>query len=295
MTHIIVLGDLNLDVYVRCPDALLRGDEERNPVHTAPGGSAGTFARTAAAEGAKVTFFGAVGRDLAGELLERSLVEAGVRSRLQWVSVATGTVVVLHRGNDRSIICSRGANDGLSPEEIDAEVFAEADHLHISGYAFLSPPQWEAAARAIELARDHGTSISVDPPPANLIERFGVPRFFHLLARVSWLLPNLAEGSLLTDCRDPSSIVDTLAARFQGGALTMGSNGALAWQGRMRHRYKSTPIESIESTGAGDVYAGAFVTAWLARKDLALANRRGCEAARSFLMERSKDFPSSGA
>jgi len=283
---IVVLGDLNLDVLVRQPDSLRADDEARSPVVVTPGGSAGTFARIAATHGASVVFFGAVGTDPVGDLLERSLVDAGVEARLRRVEIPSGAVVALHRGDDRSMICARGANNGLAADGIDPAAFTSADHLHVSGYALLSDSQRAAARRAIELARCVGASISVDPPPSGLIDAFGLQRFLALLDPVDWIFPNLTEARLLSGAHDPAEIVPRLSDRFAAGALTMGRDGAIAWRGPARDQCRLDDPVDGDTTGAGDAFAAGFVTALLADGDLARANRAGCATAQAHLAAR---------
>jgi sugar/nucleoside kinase (ribokinase family) len=285
--RIVVLGDLNLDVLVRASDVLQPGEEARGSARAVPGGSAATFARVASAEGTHVTFLGAVGKDLVGDLLEQSLETAGVRTMLQRAELPTGVVVALHLEGDRSMICSRGANDGLTEAGIDRTVFAEADHLHVSGYALLSDAQRPAVERALALAKARGCSISLDPPPASLIETFGVDRFDRLIEAVDWLFPNLTEGRLLTRLSAPDDVVGALSARFSSGALTMGHEGAIAWRGHVTDRSVSVVVDGVETTGAGDAYAGAFAAVVLRGCGLSDANRRGCEAARDHLLRRA--------
>ena len=282
--RLVVLGDLNLDVFARVGEDLRPGDEARSRVHVEPGGSAGTFARVAAAHGADVVFLGSVGRDLAGDLLERSLVDAGVTARLARSDRPTGTILALQQGEERSMICSRGANDGLTPDAINPAVFVQADHLHISGYALLSKSQLAATVRAIELAKAHALTVSVDPPPANLIATAGVDRFLRLLEPVDWLFPNLAEGRILSGAETPEAIVDALAARFEAGALTLGPDGALGWQGADRARTAAEPVPYGENTGAGDTFAGAFVVALHTTGEIGLATDRACVAARGHVL-----------
>ena len=282
--RLIVLGDLNLDVFARVGGDLRPGDEARSRVHVEPGGSAGTFARVAAAQGADVHFLGAVGHDLAGDLLERSLIDAGVTAHLARSDRPTGTILALQQGEERSMVCSRGANDGLAPDAVDPAVFVQADHLHISGYAFLSKPQVAAAQRAIELAKEHGLTVSVDPPPANLIVSAGVDRFLRLLEPVDWLFPNLAEGRTLSDAETPEAIADALSERFVAGALTLGPDGALGWRGQDRARVAAEPVQYGENTGAGDTFAGAFVVALHATGEIGIATDRACHAARGHIL-----------
>ena len=177
MSRIVVLGDLNLDVHARAPSELAPGEESRNPVRATPGGSAGTFARIAAAQGASVAFIGCVGADLVGDLLVRSLEDAGVDAMVQRSDRPSGVILSLEQGTERTMICSRGANDGIRAARIAASAFDDAGHLHVSGYAFLSSAQRPAVERTIHLARERALTISVDPPPANLIRDHGVEAF----------------------------------------------------------------------------------------------------------------------
>lgn len=285
MTRIVVLGDLNLDIHAHLP-ALLPPDEARAAITVQPGGSAGTFARTAARLGASVMFIGAVGADLVGDLLEASLVQAGVTANLLRTVSASGAVLALQQESKCSMVCARGANDGLTADWV-SEVFLErADHLHVSGYALLSDTQRGAALRAFSLANWFSMTVSVDPPPAGLIRAFGMDRFLDLLPTGLWLFPNLPEGRLLSGRDDACEIVDMLSDRFPIGALTMGAQGAIAWNGTAHHVQKSDPLAGMDTTGAGDVYASSFVCSLLKSMDITQANEIACMAAGSMLADR---------
>lgn len=283
MSRIVVLGDLNLDVHARRPSDLAPGEETRDLVTVTAGGSAGTFARIAAAHGASVAFLGCVGTDLVGDLLVRFLEDSGVEAFVQRAERPSGVILALQQGSERTMVCSRGANDGIRAERIDGSVFDGADHLHISGYAFLSSAQRPAVEHAIVLAHERRLSVSVDPPPANLIRDHGVETFLDLLPAGAWLFPNRTEGEVFTGASEPDAIVDRLAPRFEVGALTLGACGSLAWAREARHAQSSDPLDSVDTTGAGDAFAGAFVAAYLEARDVARANESACNAARTHL------------
>lgn len=286
MTRIVVLGDLNLDIHAHFPGTLPPGDEVRDAITVQPGGSAGTFARTAARLEASVTFIGAVGKDLVGDLLEVSLVQAGVTPNLRRTDSASGAVLALQREDERSMVCSRGANDGLTPDWVSETLLQGADHLHVSGYSLLSDAQRGAAMRAFSLARSFSMTISMDPPPASLIRAFGADRFLDLLPDGLWLFPNRSEGRLLSGKLDVYEVVDVLSNRFPVGALTMGAEGAIAWSGTSRHVQESESLAPVDTTGAGDVYAASFVTQFLQLGNIKRANEGACKAAGSMLRDR---------
>jgi sugar/nucleoside kinase (ribokinase family) len=291
MNRIVVLGDLNLDVHAHAPSDLAPGEETRDLVRASAGGSAGTFARIAAARGASVAFLGCVGTDAVGDLLVRSLEDAGVESLVQRADRPSGVILALRQGSERTMVCSRGANDGIRADRIDASVFAGADHLHVSGYAFLAAAQRPSVVRAIELAHARGLSVSVDPPPANLIRDHGIDEFLDLIPVGAWLFPNWTEGEILTGASQPAAIVDRLAARFAVGALTLGAGGSLAWAGDGRHAQSVAPLESVDTTGAGDAFAAAFVVGYLGTPDVERANATACSAARAYLRVADQPVP----
>ncbi len=283
MIRLLVLGDLNLDVHAEEPTPTARGQETRSAVRVTPGGSAGTFARAAVKLGADVVFLGAVGSDAVGDLLERDLVASGIRPHLRRAERPSGVVLALHRGGDRSMICSRGANDALDEGDVDSALFVGVHHLHVSGYAFLSESQARAARRAIALARSVGTTVSVNAPPASLIESQGVDLFREELRDVAILILNRDEGRLLTGCNEDAAIVDALAASHAAGAVTLGSQGALAWRGDERILARPPAALDVDPTGAGDAYAAAFVVRLLSGDGLAVANRTACATAYAHL------------
>jgi len=286
MSRIVVLGDLNLDIHAHLPGTLIPGDEIRDAITVRPGGSAGTFARSAARLGAAVTFIGAVGEDLVGDLLESSLVQVGVTTSLRRTAMASGAVLAIQKENERSMVCSRGANDGLTEDWVSETLPRESDHLHVSGYSLLSDAQRGAAIRAFAIADDFAMTISIDPPPASLIRAFGVERFLDLLPDGVWLFPNRSEGQLLSGRLDACEVVDVLSDRFPVGALTLSTDGAIAWKEASRHLQQAEPLAPVDTTGAGDVYAASFVIQLLQSGDIESANEAACKDAGSMLRDR---------
>lgn len=286
MSRIVVLGDLNLDILATLPEALPKKGEVRSPIQVMPGGSAGNFARAAAREGTEVTFIGCVGKDFVGDLLVGSLQAQGIDTRVKRVDRQSGTILSLAKKEGKTMICSRGANDGLDFTWIEEGFFVNADHLHLSGYSFLSPAQRGATRRAISIARSLDLTISIDPPPANLIQNFGVSAFLAEISTADFIFPNFDEGRALSGKEGEESIVDALAERFPLGALTLGEAGSLAWYGKERDRYVSHPITAIDATGAGDAFAAGFVVSYLKDHDLTRANQRGNRATLQILTER---------
>ena len=287
MTKIVVLGDLNLDVIAQIPTLPPRGGEVRTTIRTLPGGSAANFARCVARhEGIQVTFIGCVGDDPAGRILVTALAEQGIEMRVKRAPLPTGTIISLADGQERTMLCSRGANEALDESFIDPSWFKAATHLHLSGYSFISPGQAHTASTAMAIAQAERMTISLTAPPANLIRKTGIERFLAAIAPVDWLFLNHNEGRALTGADTPEGIVDILARKFAVGALTLGGAGSLAWKGKTRDRVAIEPLETVDTTGAGDAFAAGFVADYLQYRDLNRANRSGIDAAYFLLRDR---------
>ncbi len=285
---VIVLGDLNLDVFARVPGDRSANQEIRTTVNAHPGGAGGNFARTAANEGASVVFVGCVGSDIAGDILLRSLQECNIELHVRRTDeLPTGTIVTLSTGAEKTMLCSRGANDGIDEGWIDESLFQHTCHLHISGYSLLSESQTTVTQKAIQIAKKTGLTVSADPPPANLIRDFGAEAFARQISEIDWIFPNLEEGKTLTGKQETGAIIDSLSQSFEVGALTLGKNGSAAWQGNRQDHQGTTPLVVSDTTGSGDAFCAGFVVSFLSNGNLSLANKQGNAAARSMLKSRS--------
>lgn len=285
MIRLVVLGDLNLDVLVRLPGEIPHDGEVRSSVRAVPGGSAANVARAARKAGAQVVFVGSVGTDAVGDLLTRSLRDLGIDARVRRVSEPSGTVVSLEQQGGKTMICSRGANDGLDGGDVGEALAAGADHLHVSGYALLSSAQRPAARAAMEAAKAAKITVSVGLPPANLIRKLGTARLLQEMGAATLVFLNRSEGAVLAGREEPTPIVDALSQRFRAGALTLGDAGSLAWDGAARDRRPGGQRLRIDPTGAGDAFCGGFLVSYLAHGDLGRANADGEAAATGFLRQ----------
>jgi len=306
--NLVALGDLNLDVHVALPaDPPLDdrpvvaglpsgGGELRARIRITLGGAAATFARVASAEGAAVTLIACAGNDPAGRVLREGLTREGIRllecRSLRSTGVVISTSMDGEGNRAHTMICDRGANDDLVAQVANQLEAGAVDHLHISGYAFLSSEQREAAHAVIDACRgDRVRSevpISVDPPPAGLIRAHGRERFLADLRRVSMLFPNEEEALFLTSSNDVAIAIDALAARFRAGAVTLGARGAVVWNEGQQFHVAVDPLDGINVIGAGDAFAAGFVTALHGGASATEAGHRGAACAQRWLTQRSE-------
>ncbi|MFF4544312.1 ribokinase [Streptomyces sp. NPDC001406] len=254
MTHIAVLGSLNMDLvaYVEKapqPGETVTGREFR----TIPGGKGANQAIAAARAGATVSMIGAVGNDIFGTRLRDTLEHSGVDTddlRTMEGSSGTAHIVVDDEGGN-SIVVVPGANgtvDHLSPG--DEGVIASADALLLQ----LEIPMAAVLAGA-EAARRHGVRTILTPAPAQ-------PLPDGLLAATDLLVPNEHEATALTGRPDPREAADVLLDRVPEVVVTLGAAGCLYLTRGAEPLVVPAPrVTAVDSTGAGDTFVGALAVA----------------------------------
>lgn len=269
------LGDYCWDVVVSTPDDLPRGGDTMGSVELHAGGSAANTAVWAARCGARVGFIGMVGDDLLGRMAADDLAAEGVEAHLPTSAERpTGAVAsfVDHTG-ERSMVTGVGADHLLLPGDVPVDVVTSARHFHMTGWSLFGDPPRAGALAGAWAAADAGVSISLDPSAYQMIQAMGADAFVEMTAalRPSVLFPNRDEGRVLTGERDPEAIAAALGDRYPGAlvVLKLDGDGAL-----VAGEHVPTPqVDIVDTTGAGDSFAGAFLANWLAGADPVVAAR----------------------
>ena len=252
--HVAVVGSCNLDQVLvgrRFPDAGMTVSAD--DFFEEPGGKGLNQALAAARSGARVTFVGVVGEDDAGtsvrEVLERSGVDT---ARLRRASGSTGRAFIFvdeHR--DNRIVLLAGANGsltGLAPE--DREVIERADAVLLQ----LELPQ-SVAIEAAETARSAGVLVGLTAAPVQPLD----PR---LVSATSLLFVNELEAREIAGCADAEDAVERLLGRVPAVVVTRGARGSdYADRTGLRVHRDAADVTPVDTSAAGDVYAGVFTAA----------------------------------
>jgi sugar/nucleoside kinase (ribokinase family) len=275
-----------VDILAVLPAPLAVGSDTPAPITLTGGGAAANTAAWLVAAGATATLVARVGDDSLGQQARAQLDAAGVDARLAVDAAArTGSCIVLvDVAGERTMVPDSGANTRLSVDDVDAELFAAGRHLHLSAYTIFHDGR-AAAERALELARAAGLSVSVDAASAAPLAEFGADRFRTAVGGDLLVFANLDEARVLTGTREPAECALQLAADFGAAAVKVGSGGAYWSEGHSVLQVPTSPIEPLDTTGAGDAFAAGLLQARLSgalpRFALATANRLAAQACRS--------------
>ncbi len=226
-----------------------------------PGGQVATAAVACAMLGLRTRYIGTIGDDLRGDIQRRSLEGTGVDTSGLLVRPdcpnQTAYILIDERTGERTVLWQRAAQLRLLPSEIREEDIAASKLLHIDGYDV------EAAAHAARLARKHGVPVSLDVDTI-------YPGFESVLQHVDYLVASSSWPAKWTGEPDPFLALACLQRQynFQVAAMTLGHSGSLALQNGCWAYSPAFEVPCTDTTGAGDVFHGAFCYAMLAHMPL---------------------------
>ncbi|WP_052443334.1 carbohydrate kinase family protein [Streptacidiphilus neutrinimicus] len=281
--RLLVVGDLATDVVAVHDRPLAPATDTAAHVVLRPGGAAANVAAWAAAHGAEATLLARVGAATA-EQHRMELRSAGVRPVLREdLDRPTATVVCLvDATGERTMLNDRGAGAALGPADWDESLLDDAARVHLSGYLLFSAPGRDLAALIRTRCRARSIPVSVDPASAGPLARLGPQTFLDLVHGVDLLLPNQDEARLLGGLRDPEQAALRLAVTT--GALVVvkrGPDGVVLCRpnGAVLGRLPTPEAKVVDTTGAGDAFAGTFLAALLTGASPLTAAQAGCTAA----------------
>ena len=269
---VVIVGGANTDYLVRGPSlpkpgSTIEGDEYQE----APGGKGANQAVAVARLGAKVALVARVGPDERGTAIISKLKSEGVDTRevSRDPTAPTGVALVMvDADGEKQILTAPGANRRLAVRDVAhaGELIANARVVLLQ----LEVPL-EAVEAAIRLARAAGARVVLDPAPARQLAE-------EVLQDVHVIRPNAAEAEVLTgikvtDRASARKAAENLLRRGVGAAIVGAPSGNLLLSADGELWLDQVPVKAVDSTGAGDAFAGALAASMARGEDLPTAAR----------------------
>ncbi|MBZ6366625.1 MULTISPECIES: aminoimidazole riboside kinase [Enterobacter] len=280
MEKIWVLGDAVVDLLPDGEGKLLQ----------CPGGAPANVAVGIARLGGKSAFIGRVGDDPFGRFMAKTLADERVDVKHMRLDPAhrTSTVVVdLDDHGERSFTFMVRPSADLFLEPADLPTFSAGEWLHVCSIALSAEPSRSATIQAMADIREAGGYVSFDPnirpdlwPDENALRRC----LEQALQSADVVKLSVEELAFLTGDADVREGLNTLMERCPARLVlvTQGKEGVIAWhQGAVKH-YPATPVQCVDTTGAGDAFVAGLLFGLAAGQELvpaiALAQRCGALA-----------------
>jgi sulfofructose kinase len=265
---IVGFGENSVDIVYRLPHYPQPGtptskvEIDRRDVR--PGGQVSTTLATCAALGLATRYLGTFGSDEHGAIIRAELQRRGIDLRFARVREAANRYAVIlidgspdvsrAKSRDRLILWQRDDRLEMAPADVRLEWIAGATLVHVDA------TDVDAAIALAGLARQAGLDVTTD------IDRL-TPKTRILLEAAS--IPVLAEHvpAMLTGESDPERGLRALRAHHPGRlVVTLGHHGSAMLDGNRYVHAPAFPVDVVDTTGAGDVFRGAFIHSLLRRE-----------------------------
>ena len=242
----------------------------------ASGGSAGNSMIATAQFGGPTFMSCKVANDADGDIYVADLESAGVDHCLMQgrVEGTTGKCLVLITPDaERSMNTFLGISETLSVDQLDHEAIAASEYLYIEGYQVTSPTGREAAIKAREIAEAAGVKTALSFSDPGMVEFFrdGLEQMVGNKLDLVFANEDEAKGWARVDTVEDA--IEGLKQVANTFAITLGADGAVAWDGSELHRIPPHKVHAVDTNGAGDMFAGAFLYAITRGEDFPTAGR----------------------
>ena len=255
---ILIVGSCNTDMIVRADTLPVPGETILGESFiTNPGGKGANQAIAASRLGGDVSFISKIGNDLFGLQTMEILRSSNIDSEYIFTdrkSPSGVALVFVDSVGENSIVVAPGANSSLSKEDIRKAAckFKEADIVLIQ----LEIPVG-TAEYAVEMAIGYGKKVVLNPAPATALDA-------SFLNNVNTILPNRIEAQMLsgiriTDEQSAFSAAEAISSKgVENVVITLGKDGAYVYSPDCKTIVKAANVHSVDTTGAGDTFCGAF-------------------------------------
>jgi sugar/nucleoside kinase (ribokinase family) len=176
------------------------------------------------------------------------------------VGEPTGTCLsIVTPDAERTMRTCLAVSSHLAAKHVDAERIKDSEWLFVEGYVLANPDTGQGAVReAIRLAKQNGTKIALTCSEAFIVEVFG-DAFRAALAQTDLLFCNTTEAMAVTGAADAATAFAKLKDMVPAAVVTDGPNGAFIRFGGVEAHVPAFSCEPKDLTGAGDMFAGAFL------------------------------------
>jgi len=269
---IVGLGLNATDTLIRVPHfPAMDSKIQFHDIRVEPGGEVATALVACSRWGLRTRYIGKVGDDAAGRMQAEEFARAGVEAELMVVPECRSQcsfILVDESVGERTIIWNRDARLEVQAEELRREWFEGARALHLNGNSTA------AMLQAARWARRSGAAVTID------VDSF-YPGVEAVLEHVDYLIASREFPARLTGDASLLNSLPALQKRFRSrlAAATLGREGVLAWDGQRFLYSAAYVVDTVDTTGAGDVFHGAFLYGLLQGWELERTLEFSCAAA----------------
>ncbi len=297
--QVVGIGNAMVDVLAHCDDAFLdvngvqKGimqliDRDRGvelyarigPAQEISGGSAANSIAGVAHLGGRTAYVGKVKDDQLGAIFAHDLRAQGAiyETALAPADHAAETgrcIVLVTPDGERSMNTYLGVTEFLAPSDIDEAMMGDAEWIFLEGYRFDGPDSHEAFAKAVQACKAGGGKVSITLSDPFCIDRHRAAFGAMLKDHVDLLFANRAEILSMYETGDLDDAMAKAGAEIEVVVCTDSEHGVHIGSNGQRWHVPAVPTQIVDATGAGDLFAGAFLWGLSEGHDLETCGRMG--------------------
>jgi sugar/nucleoside kinase (ribokinase family) len=238
----------------------------KNSIQTqTSGGSAANTLIAAQQLGALCFYSCKVANDETGLLYKKNLHQLGLQSNLQNQTLQAGKtgkcVVMVSEDADRTMNTFLGVTGEIDYSYIDEKALRDSHYLYIEGYLASTPSALKTAIRCMHFAKQHQIKTAFSLSDPNIVHSCFEGLSKIIAEGVDLLFCNESEAFAYTQENDLNSAIKKLASFAQTLIVTRGIKGAIIFHENQSITINAYPVKAVDTNGAGDLFAGAFLSA----------------------------------
>lgn len=227
------------------------------------GGSAGNTVVALNQFGGKSFYSCLVAHDELGKFFLEDLKRNGVDTNLKYENCPSGhsgrCLVMTSPDAQRTMNTFLGVSSFLSPEHIDEQAIKQSTYVYLEGYLVASPKGLEAMKETKKIAEKNKVDVALTFSDASMVKYFSAQMQEIVGASVDLLFCNEEEAMIFTGTDDILTAREKLKESAKRFAITLGANGAMIFDGDTFIDIEPYQVRAIDTNGAGDMFAGAFM------------------------------------
>jgi sugar/nucleoside kinase (ribokinase family) len=229
----------------------------------ASGGSACNSIIAASYFGAKAFYSCKVAKDENGDFFKQDLKAAGVDTDndAKHEGITGKCLVMITPDAERTMNTYLGISETLSPEDINERALKDSEWAYIEGYLVTSETGRAAAIKSREIAEQSGVKTALSLSDPGMVEYFRDGLSDMIGNGVDLLFCNKDEALGWTNTQTVEAAADAMKQHAKSFAITLGKDGAIVFDGETLTHVEGASAKAIDTNGAGDMFAGAFLYA----------------------------------
>lgn len=244
---------------------VLQALELSSPTY-ACGGSAANTAITARIFGAKAFYTSLVANDTAGRLYYHDLMTKGLETNLTEYNRPIGDtgkcIALITPDNQRTMATYLGITTRIDSSIVNERAIAASRYVYIEGYLVSQKPAQEAALITRKIANQYNVKVVFTLSDQNIIHAFRSEINQIIDKGIDILFCNELEALAYTETDSLDEAAEALKKISKQFLITLGPDGALAYDGVITQQLPEYKTRVTDSLGAGDTFAGAFLYAY---------------------------------